>query len=68
MLGLVGFVGMGNPLAGEALVAAALPSAVIVPMFAGCACYWLLDLLIAIRHGKGNDSVLDAKPGDHVER
>jgi malonate transporter and related proteins len=35
MLGLVGFVSIGNPLAGEAVVAAALPSAVIVPMLAG---------------------------------
>jgi predicted permease len=28
-------VSIGNPLAGEAVVAAALPSAVIVPMLAG---------------------------------
>jgi hypothetical protein len=35
MLGLVGFVSIGNPLAGEAVVAPALPSAVIVPMLAG---------------------------------
>ena len=34
MLGLVGFVSIGNPLTGEAVVAAALPSAVIVPMLA----------------------------------